>query len=222
MKPSGMVKRAVGSSYPGWRAASHVACVVALLSTAGSPWAQAIPEPAAGALPAPDTGHKLPAKGQASVMKCVGGGKTWYQDVACPPATAGTKMHGLGGTTTPSTAQIIAADPSPENTVAAAPAKESAPAASATPAKGVVPTDAQLCLSWYQREIALARGANYLTSSRQGRVLTVKVSMTNVVTNINGARLDSVTEKSASCEILSGKLDDGWTRIHAQRGGWLP
>lgn len=168
--------------------------------------------------------------GAWAVTKCVGQGKTWYQDVPCPEGTAATPLQldarpAAASPAEPEPADTGAAGPPtlPAAQTPSTPAPEPAPLAGAVPAvPSPLDRDAQACLDWYRRHVPLASGASYLNASRQGRVVTIVVSLPVSVRNPTGAQVQGTTQTPASCEIVNGRLDEGWTRTHARRGQWIP
>lgn len=161
--------------------------------------------------------------GAWAVMKCVGDGKTWYQDAPCPEGTAAMPLRLEAGP-----AAAPPAEPEPvdkESDQPASPASSPRPPEPA-PAAGTAPSaldvDARTCLAWYASHVPLAAGASYLNASRQGRVVSIVISMPISVRNPTGAKVQGATQTPASCEIVNGRLDDGWTRTHARRGNWIP
>lgn len=72
--------------------------------------------------------------------------------------------------------------------------------------------EAAQCLDWYRPLLADPRGAYYSSPSKDARVLSITI-------HVPGVR-GGVDVRDAACEILNGRLDEGWTRIHAERRGW--
>lgn len=72
--------------------------------------------------------------------------------------------------------------------------------------------EAEICLNWYRTKLRDPARAYYSKPSKEGRVLSMKVHATN--------GYGGYENWDAACEIQGGKLDEGWTKIHAQRRGW--
>lgn len=73
-------------------------------------------------------------------------------------------------------------------------------------------SDGQNCMAWYERFLSDPEDARYRVVSVEGTVFTIQIHTRNYY----GGR--SVLR--ASCEIRNGRLDSGWTKIHAKRDGW--
>ena len=78
-----------------------------------------------------------------------------------------------------------------------------------------------MCLDWYKREIQLPASTQYVDFTKEQRVLTITLAVTVISINALGGQSLSTTNMRASCEIHNGRLDNGWTRIHAKRDGWI-
>lgn len=154
-----------------------------------------------------------------AVMKCTGNGKTWYQDAPCPDDANGTALQ-----LNPTPAASTSSPKTPQRSSTSSPVAKS-PAAS-TPQEDAAPSaleaEAEMCFAWYQKQASMTAGATYSISGKDRRVLTIQISMPYSSVNTAGAPMSGVTTTSASCEILNGTLDDGWTRTHARRGNWIP
>ena len=73
--------------------------------------------------------------------------------------------------------------------------------------------DGENCMAWYQRFLSDPEDVRYRIVSVEGTVFTIQIHARNYY----GGR----TVMRASCEIKNGRLDNGWTKIHAKRDGWL-
>ena len=154
--------------------------------------------------------------GASAVMKCSGAdGKTWYQDQPCLPGAASVQLQGQG---------FYPAAPMQDSvqpiTVFQEPARPLPPPPAHIP-RPALEQEAQMCLAWYKREIQLPASTQYVEFTKEQRVLTITVPVSVISINAIGGQSQSTTNKQASCEIHGGRLDDGWTRIHAKRGGWI-
>ena len=160
------------------------------------------------------------SSGAWAVMKCTGHGKTWYQDAPCEAGSSGAELR-----------------------LDAAPAVPAAPAV--VPQAPALEQEAQACLAWYQREEPRMLGSQYLSASKEKDVLTVEASVPYRVVTVpyqgNGvpyqgsgvvtpgvapagtgvATVETGLKRMAvSCEVRQGRIDEGWTRIHAKRVAW--
>lgn len=163
--------------------------------------------------------------GAWAVMKCVGNGKTWYQDAPCPEGTSATPLQLAAP---PAAVSSTGTEPVDKgagpSTQPPPPSPSTRPPESAPPAGAALSpldADARTCLAWYGRHVPLASGASYLNASRQGRVVSIVISVPVSVRNPAGAKVQGTTQTPASCEIVNGRLDEGWTRTHARRGNWI-
>lgn len=151
----------------------------------------------------------------SAVMKCSNGAQTWYQDMPCPAGVSTSQVHVevTGGVAPLSgSGQVI--------TVPQEPSLPLPPPPSHIPL-AVYEQEARLCLAWYQKEMQLPPDTRYLDFTKEQRVLTITLPVTIFVQNYLDVPTQSMVNKQASCEIHNGRLDDSWTRIHAQRGGWI-
>ncbi len=74
-------------------------------------------------------------------------------------------------------------------------------------------SDGQTCMSWYSQFLADPWDARYRVVEVDGTVFSIDIHASNGY----GGR----SVMRASCEIKNGRLDQGWTKIHAKRGGWI-
>jgi hypothetical protein len=99
--------------------------------------------------------------------------------------------------------------------------------------------EAQACLAWYQREEPRMLGSQFLSASKEKDVVTVEASVPYRVVTVpyqgNGvvdpaaapvlgagaATVETGVKRVAvACEMRLGRIDEGWTRIHAKRVNW--
>lgn len=150
----------------------------------------------------------------AQVFKCTVEGATVYQ--ARPCATAGGTGQEVKLHVAPAAPAAAPATPPP----AAKPAPPP-PAAEPTPSPGAttiaspkpwLEAEADACLAWYRPKLRDPRSAYHRNPTKDGRVLTLTLHATNA--------FGGYLTKSAACEMKGGEVDDGWTKIHAERLGW--
>lgn len=150
----------------------------------------------------------------AQVFKCSVDGATVYQ--ARPCATAGGTGQEVKLHVAPAAPPAALVTPLPTAKPATpAPAAEPTPSPGATtiaPPKPWLEAEADACLAWYRPRLRDPRSAYHRNPTKDGRVLT----LTLYATNAFGGYLT----KSAACEMKGGEVDDGWTKIHAERLGW--
>lgn len=153
--------------------------------------------------------------GASAIMKCSHGNQTWYQDAPCPAGSSATHIQGA--------APVQVAPLSGSGQVVTVPQEPSRPLPppSAHIPASVYEQEAKLCLAWYQKEMQLPPGTPYLDFTKEQRVLTITLAVRASVANPFGIVHETTLNKQASCEIHGGRLDEGWTRIHAKRGGWI-
>lgn len=151
-----------------------------------------------------------------AVNKCTGpDGKVAFQDAPC--AGKGEKIvvrpaSGLPGANAPA-APSLGALPTAAAPAAAAPAPvaPAAPAPTAA-AKSPLVREADMCLAWYLPRLRDPAGAYYTEPAKDGRVVSMTVHATN--------GFGGYVTRRAGCEIHQGKLNETWTKIHAERNGW--
>lgn len=151
-----------------------------------------------------------------AVNKCTGAdGKVAFQDAPC--TGKGEKLivrpaSGPAGANAPATTSTTAATPTvaPPAPATAAPA----PAAPVPPAaaKSPLAREADMCLAWYLPRLRDPAGAYYTEPAKDGRVVSLTVHATN--------GFGGYVTRRAGCEIHQGKLNETWTKIHAERNGW--
>lgn len=151
----------------------------------------------------------------SAVLKCESGSRIWYQDTDCPP--------GSSSTTIAPAAPLQNAPLSGSGHVISVPqeAARPLPAPSGHLPASVYEREARMCLDWYKKEMQLPAVTQVLDFTKDKRVLTITIPVRISVTNYLGGFSESTVNKQASCEIHNGRLDDGWTRIHARRSGWI-
>ena len=151
----------------------------------------------------------------SAINRCSEGNRVWYQDMACPASASSTFI--------PPAAPITEAPLSGSGKVISLPQEASQPL---PPPPSHIPApalerEADVCLSWYRREMQLPAKARYLNFTKDRRMLTITLPVSITGFNHLGIPFQSTVNKQASCEIHNGQLDDSWTRIHAKRGGWI-
>lgn len=159
------------------------------------------------------------SSGAWAVMKCTGDGKTRYQDAPCPAGSTGEQIQ----LNVPPAAPALPVPTVVNRKETAEPQGTGTrlPTSSNGAPSSALEQEAEMCLAWYQREIPMASGAKYLSFAKDDQVLTIMISMSVSTVNPAGARVAGTTLTPAPCEIRGGALDDGWTRIHAKRNGWI-
>ena len=143
-----------------------------------------------------------------AVNKCTGpDGRVVYQDAPCAGTGTGGKIELHPGSVVslpkpaPASADVAASNTAPEPAVQKQGAAESP-----------LEREADMCLNWYRPKLRDPAGAYYTSPSKQSRVLTMTLHATN--------GYGGYVTKQATCEIHNGQLNQDWTKIHAQRGGW--
>lgn len=149
----------------------------------------------------------------AQIFKCPdANGRTVFQQAPCAGGTSFDVRPASGS---------APARPKP---VAAPAGEKPAPIAKAPPApatrapapvaqKSELDRDADLCFEWYRPMLRDPRSAYYTEPKRDKRVVSINVHGTNLY--------GGIVEQDAACEILDGRLNESWTKIHAERRGWL-
>lgn len=151
---------------------------------------------------------------QAQVYRCDVGGRTTYQSMPCDAtASAGRTVNVTPANTARSVPPVSAPMPS-ASVPAPAPARSPDPAIPAgPPPKSGLQRMAEQCLEWYRPMLRDPAGAYYRDAEYSGTVLSITVYGTN--------GFGGYVSKPAACEIKGGTLDEGWTKIHAKRRGWI-
>ncbi len=146
----------------------------------------------------------------ASVHRCEIGGRVIFQQAPCPPGQTGRVVP-------VPPANVVSAPVSGLDRAASAPiGAGSAPAGSASaPAAAPPPplSDDQACLAYLKPLLRDPASGRILTSARDGRVLRVQLQAADA-----RGRLRT---RDAACEFVSGRVDDGWSRIQLKRLGWF-
>lgn len=159
-------------------------------------------------------GGALAGPAAAQVFKCTVDGATVYQ--ARPCATAGGTGQEVKLHVAPVATPAAPATPPPAAKPAATP-EQPAPsptqAMPSAPQKTQLEAEAEACLDWYRPKLRDPRSAYYRNPTKDRSVLTITVYGTSG----RGGYLS----QSAACEIKGGSVDDGWTKIHAERLGWV-
>lgn len=182
------------------------------------------------------------SSGAWAVMKCTGHGKTWYQDAPCEAGSSGAELRLDAAPAVPAAPAVVPQAPAMAAPAPVAPVAAQAPSSPQAPA---LEQEAQACLAWYQREEPRMLGSQYLSASKEKDVLTVEASVPYRVVTVpyqgNGvpyqgsgvvtpgvapagtgvATVETGLKRMAvSCEVRQGRIDEGWTRIHAKRVAW--
>ena len=76
-------------------------------------------------------------------------------------------------------------------------------------------------MDWYRKLRPELTGVVTGDFTKEGRVVSIVIPIQQNYLNVYRVLVQNTGYKTASCEIYNGKLDDGWTRIHAKRGGWI-
>ena len=153
-----------------------------------------------------------------AINKCTApDGKVSFQDAPCAgkgetlnvrPATGHAAPSGAGIFTPPPPASLPAAP------AVAAPLQTAPPPAPlpAAPVKSALTLKADECLAWYRPLLRDPAGAYHTAAAQDSRTVTFTLHATN--------GYGGYVTSTARCEFLNGRLDVGWTKIHAQRAGW--
>lgn len=162
------------------------------------------------------------AIGQAqAINKCTGkDGRVVYQEVPCEPAAQGQQVRvfaGQGESPVAPTARPVPAHPTtqPRPVAEPAPERQARPAAASLgPQEGASTDDlVAQCLDWYRPRLKNPAGAYAGGVSRVGSVLTMTIYASN--------SFGGYVPKEAACEVKNGRIDHDWTKIQAQRAGWM-
>lgn len=151
-----------------------------------------------------------------AINKCVGAdGRVEFQDAPCADGRGGRIDVRPASGHAPSKASEPVGNaevPAPAAAPAAAAPPLPAPAPASPPVKDALTRDADTCFAWYRPDLLDPRGAYYTEPARDKRVVSLTLHATN--------RMGGVVTKRVACEILNGKLDEDWTKIHAERVKW--
>ena len=167
----------------------------------------------------------LASTGSWAVTKCTEKGRTWYQDTPCSAGAINTQVETYTpqfNTNTPVLSQERLAPAAQKNELHQPLTMQ--PPQQVQNASQVLEAEAQMCFLWYKKlpsDMIGEVGSSYSSASKEGRVVTIKIPVKTTFLNQFNIATESTVEKSASCEIYNGRLDDGWTQIHAKRGGWI-
>lgn len=151
----------------------------------------------------------LPALVHAQVFKCSANGATVYQ--ARPCEATGARGQELRIQVAPGAPAAPAPEkptprPAPEPVAAPVPPPPPAPSRSWAELAG------DACMEWYRPMLRDPRSAYYRNPSIEKDVVTLDIYATN--------GFGGYVSKAAACEIKNGAVDEGWTKIHAQRLKW--
>jgi hypothetical protein len=157
---------------------------------------------------------EVPA-GATVVYRCTVNGQWVFQQQPC--AAKDGKGERMEVRTSPAKAASASASASAASTGAKKPMPAAAeavapPASAEAPAKSGLDLMADTCLAWYQPRLRDPRSAYHRDARYEKGVLTLLLYATD-------ARGGYVPHRAA-CEFRGGSLDEGWTRIQAQRIGW--
>lgn len=150
-----------------------------------------------------------------AINKCTGAdGKVVFQDAACPGKGEKIDVRPASGAgrAAPTSAPMPPA--APALSPVASPAPVAAPPVQplAQASKSPLEREADMCLAWYRPLLRDPAGAYLTEPSKVGRVVSITVHATN--------GFGGYVTRRAGCEIHMGKLNETWTKIHAERAGW--
>lgn len=151
----------------------------------------------------------------SAIQRCESGGRIWYQDTACPAGSSSASIAPappLQNAPLSGSGHVVSIPQEPSQPLP--------PPPNHLPAS-VYEHEARLCLDWYKKQMQLPLDTQYLDYTKDKRVLTITIPVRFSTMNQWGAFSEGTANKQASCEIHNNRLDDAWTRIHAQRGGWI-
>ena len=142
-----------------------------------------------------------------AINKCVGpSGQISFQDAPCQGK--GEKLSTRPNISIPAVKSVL----SPAYATPDVPAPVPSPADKAASPVSALSQEAETCLAWYKPKLRDPVGAYFTSPSKDGRVLQMNLHATN--------GYGGYVIKTATCEIHNGRLDNDWTKIHAQRNGW--
>jgi hypothetical protein len=158
--------------------------------------------------------------GEAALYKCQSEGRTVYQQMPCVDGQllSVTKSGRGPESPVPATESAPAAAPRRPTFGALSPSPTDAPGEAGSlgnPEAKPIDRFAQTCLDWYRPLLRDPQGAYFRDARMELNVLTLTIYATN--------GLGGYAPKQAACEIKqqSGDVDEGWTKIHAKRKGWI-
>ncbi|MCZ8254520.1 MAG: hypothetical protein O9327_02410 [Polaromonas sp.] len=159
------------------------------------------------------------------LYKCEVGGRVEFRQAPCE---ASAKSESIKVRPAPAPTQAPTPRPDPS---ASAPSYKPTPSAQIAPnaplpsqpaAPTALPTTQQIksptermadtCLEWYRPLLRDPRGAYHRDATYDKGVLTLTIYATN--------GYGGYVQEQGRCEFKAGKLDDGWTKIHAKRLNW--
>jgi hypothetical protein len=136
-------------------------------------------------------------------------GKTVFQQARC-------EDKGLKGSElTLRAGNMVAALPPAASTPSPPPGKQEPPPQPVVQSAPPTPRNprADACLNWYRPLLRDPMGAYYTEVKLEERSVTMRLHATN--------GFGGYVSKQAACDFdVGGKLDDGWTKIQAERLGW--
>ena len=143
-----------------------------------------------------------------TVNRCEIGGSVIFQQAACPPGHSASQVAvpPINVTSAPARAAASAAS-------AAASAPAASASAPAAPPLPQTPPEQAACLAYLKPLLLDPASGRMLSAERDGRVLRVKLQAADA-----RGRLHT---RDAACEFISGRVDDGWSRIQLKRLGWF-
>ena len=149
-----------------------------------------------------------------AINKCTStDGKVVFQDAPCAGSGVKIEVRPASGAARPTQPAGPTAPASPTTPGTPTPGGALAPlAAPPAAAKSSLDREADLCLAWYRPLLRDPAGAYYTEPSKEARVVSMTVHATN--------GFGGYVTRRAACEIHQGKLNETWTKIHADRGGW--
>lgn len=151
---------------------------------------------------------------QAQVYKCTVEGQVVYQAEPCVGKGVSGKEIKIQNTAVVSPAPSVSkVEPTQEKPAQPSPSAPVVPVQeSVAKPKTQMEREADMCLAWYKPKLRDPKNAYYSDVSKEGRVLSMSLHATN---GYGGYKVSTV-----ACEIHNGSLDEGWTKIHAERANW--
>ena len=150
----------------------------------------------------------------AQIHKCTVEGQVIYQAEPCVGKGVSGKEVKIQSTALGSSAPpVTKAEPTQDKPAQPSPSAPVVPIQeAATKPKTQMEREAERCLAWYKPKLRDPKNAYYSDVSKEGRVLSMSLHATN---GYGGFKVSTV-----ACEIHNGSLDEGWTKIHAERAKW--
>ena len=152
-----------------------------------------------------------------AVNKCQVDGRVVYQELPCPGKGEAMTIRQIAG---PPPAPEVGPPPPPPSQDGVKPLEQAplpaaqvpAAARDSAPQKSILEREAEMCLAWYRHLLRDPKGAYYTAPMKEQRVIHLDIHATN--------GYGGYIVKRAACEIYNGRLDDGWTKIHAKARNW--